>query len=223
MTAHDTIADRLSEYLDGDLDPRSRAEVDGHLGSCADCRQLLEDLRTISTTAGRLRDDAPAEGLWDEIAGRIAAASPAVLPFERTSRRRFSFTLPQLAAAGIALMILSGSIVYLARTGEPRADFPAMSADRGADAVVPVSLASRQYDSAIADLEQALEAGRSRLDPETVKVLEQNLAAIDLAIEQCRRALEADPANAFLTSHLASARQRKLALLRQATALTAGS
>jgi hypothetical protein len=54
-------------------------------------------------------------------------------------------------------------------------------------------------------------------------VLEENLATIDLAIEQCRRALEADPANAYLTSHLASARQRKLALLRRATALTAGS
>jgi anti-sigma factor RsiW len=222
MTAHDTFADRLSEYLDGDLDLRSRAEVDGHLASCGECRQLLEDLRTISTTAGRLADDAPSEGLWSGVADRIAA-TPAVLPFERKARRRFSFTLPQLAAAGIALMVLSGSLVYMARTGEPRADFPAMSADRGTDAAVPVSLASPQYDSAIADLEQALEAGRNRLDPETVKVLEQNLSAIDLAIEQCRRALEADPANAFLTSHLASARQRKLALLRQATALTAGS
>ena len=54
-------------------------------------------------------------------------------------------------------------------------------------------------------------------------MLEQNLQTIDGAIEQSRRALEADPANAFLNRHLESARQRKLALLRRATALTIGS
>lgn len=223
MTAHDAIAERLSDYLDGDLDPAAHAEVDAHLALCVDCRQLLGELRTITAAAAQLPDAAPEEGVWDGVARRIAAASPAVVPFERKAPRRFSFTLPQLAAAGIALMVLSGSLVYMARSGEPHADFPAISADPGADIAVPVSLANPQYDSAIADLEQALEAGRSRLDPDTVKVLEQNLSAIDLAIEQCRRALEADPANAFLNSHLASARQRKLALLRRATALTAGS
>ncbi len=223
MTAHDTIIDRLSEYLDGDLDPQSHAEVDAHLSACVECRQIVDDLRTLTAAARRLPDGAPVEGVWDGIARQIAAAAPTVVPFERKPQRRFSFTLPQLAAAGIALMVLSGSMVYMARSGERHADFPAVSADRGTDLAVPVSLASPHYDSAIADLEQTLEAGRSRLDPETVKVLEQNLSAIDLAIEQCRRALEADPADAFLNSHLASARQRKLALLRRATALTAGS
>jgi anti-sigma factor RsiW len=224
MTAHDTITDRLSEYLDEDLEARSRAEIEAHLSACAECRQVLDDLRTIKATAGRLPDDQVSGELWTGIAGRIPPENtPAVVPFQRKVPRRFSFTLPQLAAAGIALMVLSGSLVYMARSGEDRADFPAMSADRGTAMAVPVSLADPQYDSAIADLEQTLEAGRTRLDPETIKVLEENLAAIDLAIEQCRRALEADPANAYLTSHLASARQRKLALLRRATALTAGS
>lgn len=223
MTAHDAIADRLSEYLDGDLDAPARAGVEAHLAACAECRQLLDDLRTISAAARRLPDDTIGDDAWTGIAERIAAASPVVAAFEPRPRRRFSFTLPQLAAAGIALMVLSGSLVYLAQTGEPHADFPAVSADRGPGDAVPVSLANPHYDSAIADLEQALEAGRSRLDPETVTVLEQNLSAIDLAIEQCRRALEADPANTYLNSHLASARQRKLALLRRATALTAGS
>ena len=50
-------------------------------------------------------------------------------------------------------------------------------------------------------------------------MLEENLLAIDRAIEQSRAALTKDPANRFLNTHLASARQRKLALLRSATAL----
>jgi anti-sigma factor RsiW len=227
MTAHDTITDRLSDYLDddGELSARERADIEAHLATCVECRQICDDLRAIAAAAGRLHDDAPDRDLWTGVAARITAAGSPAVAFERKQPRRFSFTLPQLAAAGIALMVLSGSMVYMARSGENGADFPAISADPGggADAIVPVSLADPQYDSAIADLEQALEEGRARLDPETIKVLEQNLASIDLAIEQCRRALDADPANAFLTSHLASARQRKLALLRRATALTAGS
>ena len=52
-----------------------------------------------------------------------------------------------------------------------------------------------------------------------MKILEANLHSIDQAIEQSRHALEADPANTYLYSHLAEARQRKLTLLRRASAL----
>ena len=61
--------------------------------------------------------------------------------------------------------------------------------------------------------------GRDRLDPRTYEVLERNLRTIDRAIDEARRALEADPGNVYLNNHLAGARQRKLALLRRATAL----
>ena len=42
---------------------------------------------------------------------------------------------------------------------------------------------------------------------------------IDQAIEQSRKALRADPANVYLNSHFAASRNRKLALLRRASAL----
>jgi anti-sigma factor RsiW len=225
MSTHDTIVDRLSDYLDGELDDAARLEVESHLKGCTACRETLEELRVIATTAAQLPTTVPDHDPWEGIAARIGVQADArVVPFARIMRRTFSFTLPQLAAAGIALMVLSGAMVYVARSGDSRADFPIMSADNGRAraAALPVSLSDPQYDGAIADLEQALEAGRSKLDPETVKVLEQNLAAIDEAIEQCRRALETDPANEYLSSHLVSARQRKLALLRKAAALTAG-
>ena len=47
-----------------------------------------------------------------------------------------------------------------------------------------VSFADTHYDAAIADLEKALADNRSRLDPETVRILEENLLAIDVAIAQ---------------------------------------
>ena len=60
---------------------------------------------------------------------------------------------------------------------------------------------------------------RSRLDPETVRILEDNLHTIDQAIDQARKALRNDPANAYLNNHFAASRNRKLALLRRASAL----
>ncbi len=226
----DTFTDRLSEYLDGDLSPADSAAFDGHLATCPDCRATLDELRSVVSRAGALEDSPPLRELWSGIAARIDPGGQrraGVSPFRRAITSRLSFTLPQLAAAGLALMVLSGGLVWMARSGDPRADFQPISATSNAGemtAVTPVSFGGPQYDQAIADLEQTLEAGRARLDPETVRVLEENLGAIDRAIDQCRRALAADPANVYLNTHLADARQRKLTLLRKASALAvAGS
>ena len=79
------------------------------------------------------------------------------------------------------------------------------------------------YDAAVADLERVLAEGRGRLDTATVRVLEQNLRVIDQAIEQARRAVAADSANAYLNSHLAETMRRKLDLLRQAASLVSAA
>ena len=82
-----------------------------------------------------------------------------------------------------------------------------------------MAFADPNYDQAVADLEKMLEANRSRLDPETVRILEANLQTIDQAIDQSRKALRADPANVYLNNHFAASRNRKIALLRRASAL----
>ena len=228
---HQSIVDQLSDYIDGELAAETHAEVERHLGSCADCRAIAMELRAVAARAGSLVDTPPQADLWGGIASRIGARGAGrVAPFEARTRRRFSFTLPQLAAAGIALMVLSGGMVWLAKSGDPRADFPAISAARppvpdvaSLPIAAPASRVDPHYEGAVEDLEQTLERGRAQLDPETVRVLEQNLQSIDAAIAQCREALDKDPANSYLNNHLAAARQRKLALLRRATALTAGS
>ena len=215
------VTDRLSDFVDGELDARERAEVERHLAGCDDCRRVAQELRAVMTRAASLTDTAPAHDLWSGIAARIG--DRRVVAFEPRARRRFSFTLPQLAAAGIALMVLSGGLVWSLKT-RTAAQLPGVAAtDTFAMDVAPAALNDPQFEGAVEDLERILDQGRSRLDPETVRVLEQNLQSIDTAIAQSRQALERDPANAFLNNHLASARQRKLALLRRATALTAGS
>jgi anti-sigma factor RsiW len=227
--ANDPFTSRLSDYLDDEVAGDERRTIDAHLANCPECRTVLEDLREVVARAAALEDTEPPHVLWPGIAARMSAP-PARSAGRRlrdfVSARRFSFTLPQLTAAGLAIMILSGGVVWMARSGDPRVDFEPLSAEAtrtSAPAAVPVDLSTAPYDAAVTDLEGALQAGRTRLDPATVRILEENLASIDRAIDQSRRALAADPANLYLNRHLAAARHRKLALLRRASALaTAG-
>jgi anti-sigma factor RsiW len=224
MNHTDHVTDRLSDYLDHDgMTPEQRAALEAHLAACGECRVALDELRAVLTRAAALTDRAPAAELWSGIAARIEP--PAVLKMPQHQTRRFSFTLPQLVAASLALMVLSGSLVWVARSGDPRASLPpvvALEESADSEPMVPVTFADAQYDDAVADLEQALAKGRDRLDPETVRVIEASLRSIDEAIDQSRKALKADPANVYLNNHFAASRNRKLALLRRATALALG-
>jgi len=218
MTDHWT--DRLSEYLDGELDADERATLERHLESCSACTATLAELRDVVARAAGLPPRPPAADLWPGIEPRLDPVSRVVTPFAPRVTRRVSFTLPQLVAAGLALMVMSGGGVWVLKQGGARTDFPPVEATARPDpSMTPVATADPRYDEAIADLEQALAAGRAQLDPSTVRILEANLDAIDAAIKQSRDALAADPANLYLHDHLADARQRKLALLRRGVGL----
>ena len=216
----DEFTERLSDYVDGeDLGPAERLAIEAHLAGCASCRTVVAELREVASRAATLADTAPRTDLWPGIEERLAT-TPRVAAMSTRPVRRWSFTLPELVAAGLALMVLSGGMVWMARVGGDRADVPQVAAEADSDAVevTPANFADAQYDRAIADLERTLTEGRGRLDPETVRILEENLAAIDRAIEQSRRALRSDPANTYLNAHLAEAKRRKLSLLRLASA-----
>jgi anti-sigma-K factor RskA len=222
--------DRLSDYIDGDLTADERAACEAHLGSCAECRAVLEELRSVIADATRDPEQMPAMDLWPGIATRLEAQTPAPVEELRPRTRRISFSISELALAASLLIAVSAGVAYLLATrpatapvasepivlavGEP---FAATSADAR-----PANFADAAFDAAVSDLERILAEQRDALDPRTVRVLERNLQAIDEAIRQSRLALEADPANPFLNSHLADARQRKLELLRRAALLTEG-
>lgn len=221
MTEHPT--ERLSAYLDGDLAAPDREAVERHLAACPECSAVLEDLGRLARAARGLEDREPARDLWPGIAGRLESrAQPRVVPIDaarQRGHRRFSFTMPELAAAAIALIVLSAAAVWWGspRPGVVAVDRPAVGAAKGTTGI-PVSLeADPAYTDALADLERAFEASRDRLEPSTVATVERNLAIIDEAIRQTVEALETDPGSTFLYDHLARSRQQKLDILRQAT------
>ena len=217
----DTFVDRLSEYLDGELSPADRAAVDAHLAQCAACRSTLDDLRRVVARAAAVEDMPPDRDLWPGVAARISAVPETRMSvLRRAFTSRLSFTLPQLAAASLALMVLSGGLVWMAKSGDPRADFQPISAQVGAEADSRISAAdaAEAYDVAVAQLEKTLDSKRGNLDAGSTRVLDQNLAAANRAIEECRRTLASDPGNVARQTQLVKAQQRKLSLLRAALA-----
>ena len=140
-----------------------------------------------------------------------------------------SFTLPQLAMAATLLIAVSAGVSWLAlgqragsaaTTPQPVIRAVVEPRDTQQPDVQRATFADAQYDAAVADLERVLREESERLDPQTVMVIERNLRAIDEAIREARAALDADPANTYLNSHLADARRRKLELLRRAAGLS---
>ena len=141
------------------------------------------------------------------------------------------FRSPQLAmAASLLVAVASGLTWMVARqpsTGSVAATEPVIQAygvpdDEPVGRIQQANFADAQFDAAVSDLERVLREERDRLDPRTVLVIERNLKAIDAAIAEARMALNNDPANPYLNSHLADARRRKLDLLRHATTLASG-
>jgi anti-sigma factor RsiW len=217
---------RLSDYLDGELSEGERSALERHLAACPTCTSTLEDLTRVAQRARRLPTPAPGTDLWPGIAARIGADTRP-LPIAQPTRRHWSFSLPQLAAACLAVAALSGSGVWFLAGRSPAASSatPAIPSRPVALAPSPAlsrpALAEQKYDAAVAELEQVLQQGRGTLDTTTVHILERNLALIDRAIADARRALAADPHNAYLNAHLAGTMRRKIDLLRQAAAIVA--
>lgn len=207
--------DKLSEYLDGELDGDEAERLESRLEVEPQLRVLLEELRSVKRTASERPDFEAPGGLWQGVRDRIEPAHRPAAPTESaTWRRRLMFTPPQLAAAAAVVLLLG---VGIGRMSDPAA--PPV----GGEPATPVSetAVGPRYPQFVADLEGRLGAGREVLDPETVRVIEQSLATIDSAIIQARTALEADPNNVYLNHHLASARAKKLRLLEDATSLIA--
>jgi anti-sigma factor RsiW len=216
---NDQWTNRLSEYLDGELNISERAALEAHLATCGRCVATLAELRQVIARAKSLTDSPPATDLWSGIARQIRREHTPERRdrLVRLDRRRFSLTVGQLLAASIALVLLSSGGAWLAFKPDPVAVTP-----RPGMPITPVSWTSGT-DLAVAELQDALTRNESRLDTATVRVVRQNLAVIDRAIAEARAALQRDPGSTYLNLHLANTMRRKVELLRRVNALVAES
>lgn len=104
---------RLPDYMEGDLTGDERAAFERHAESCAHCRPILEELKSLVASAGALGPIEPSRDLWSGIEARIGTR---VVPLGS----RHSFPLVRTLAAAAALMAVTAGVTWqLARRNTP--------------------------------------------------------------------------------------------------------
>ncbi len=206
----------VSEYVDGNLDERRAAELEKHLESCPDCREILKDLRGIVREARSLKTVVPPEAVWQKISGSLDGArleepaprksAPVVAP----GRALFPSRRPVWAAAAAALVIALGGLALL-RPWSARV--PSNLTERDRYTLAKLEEAKGFYQQAIKALSDAASAQTGNLDPKTAAALKHNLAVVDASIEACQAAVRHDPTNVDTQSFLLAAYKDKVDIL----------
>jgi hypothetical protein len=199
------LRSRLDAHVHGTLTAAESAAFEAHLGTCAACEAILSNAAAPLVELNSLpRSIEPGTDLWPGITRRLA-------PRGRVFHRGIPVPAWALAAAAVLLIALSsGTTVLLLRSS----GHPAVLPSSRLDAV------EAEYAAASDDLALTLDKARARLAPGTLATIERNLATIDSALAESRRALAKDPANGVLEQLVVAAWRQKLEFLRRAAALS---
>jgi anti-sigma factor RsiW len=217
----------LVDLVDGRLDGAEQRDVERHLASCANCRALVEDMRSIRAAAFMLDRREPKAGTWAKVQAAIAAEpSPKGRLLDMSlGRRRFAGGLPVWlgAAAALILATVIGLLPLLNRAPAAHDDSGAAADAEPAATVESVTAefeaAEKHYQKAIDDLQTIANKDTGELDPQVAAVLQKNLNVIDQAITESRDALRSQPASSTAQNGLFDALRTKVALLQQTVEL----
>ena len=203
----------LSDFVDGTLSARARADVDAHVAACRECSAVVDDLRRVQSAARQLPPLEPPRDAWRHIERAVRADS--------ASRRPARW--PWLAAAAaVVLMALGGTkLADVWRRPAPATESTASASEVPTAQSVEAELrqAEQHYQKAIAGLEQIANAEKGSLDPQIAATLEKNLAVVDQAISESRAALKTQPTSEPAQTSLLESFKAKIALLQDTVAL----
>src|SRR5687767_637791 len=199
----DDIRELLDAYRANELEPTERAVVANHLASCAGCRaEALAWSELFDRTAALPRSIEPPRDLWPAV---DAALDP---PAKAVRLRPRSRTRPLLlVAAGVALVVVTAGVTtFLQRDWDTAMARKLKGLQTPGTQGIP--------EATTEDLLRALEA--QDLPPETMAIVQRNLAVIDVAIAELETALEQDPDNEELARMLVSVHRKKAELVEGA-------
>lgn len=103
----------LIEYLDGRLDSSTRAQVETHLASCADCRKRAAEFRTVSAVLEEWRPVEPSSVFDARLAEKIESARA------RSWRRWPVWLRPAYVAALALLLVAAGIVIWTHHASQP--------------------------------------------------------------------------------------------------------
>ena len=211
-----TREERLNDYIDGLLSDAEARAVEAELERDAAFRAEEVAMRAIVYEAGRLpKGIAPQRDLWPDIDARLVERSSPLRKFSAPGLTRFA---RGITAAAAAAAIFVAGMWYARHSGnEPGAPPVGSTVSPAGGAVELASFPQieSEYAGVRSSLRAAVEKARPTLAPDTVKVVDENLAIIDQAINDIEGALAKDPANQTLIRSLVAAYDQEVGLLRQ--------
>jgi hypothetical protein len=199
------VVSSLSDYLDGRNIWASDDEVEQietHLANCPACRNLKLELSEIKNAARELPLHTPAPALWARISKGIEAEISIENGRARETQkgsgwwgwlnsRKFTFSLPQLAAAGaFAAFLMVAGISGIFGDKSSQLKF----------SDVQSLLLLPEEDEIKANLERrmgAINARKAQWDSQRRADFEQRLNRIDESLKRCRHMLQDNPKDAW--------------------------
>lgn len=221
------LNEALVDLVDGRLGGAEQRNAERHLEGCANCRALVEDLRTVRAAAFMLDRHEPKADTWAKLQAAIAnEPRPTGRVLDMGRRRAAGGAMVWLgAAAALLLATLIGLMPLLNRSpqtpngGEGNATQQAEQPATVESITAEFEAAEKHYQKAIDDLQTIANKDTGELDPNVAAVLQKNLSVIDQAISESRAALKSQPSSANAQNGLFDALRTKVALLQQTVEL----
>lgn len=189
----------LAEYIDGGLEPRTRAEVEAHLADCEECYENFAEAVRAAGPVAAARPVKTRRGLWYAAAGIAAVAilwlggGPAISRWLGGNEDARLIALADAVGDNRpALPRLTGGF----RWGTP----PPVT--RGAS---PAAQPSGAVTTAIGNIEIALERERTPATLRDHAIAEMVLGRAGSAVDALKEAAAIDPRDASVWSNLAAA------------------
>lgn len=206
----------IGELLEGTIRGEDRRELEKHLESCDDCRELLADFQKIQNEAAALPKLEPSADVWPNILDgvRRARETESARPAAAAGRRERLFVpgRPRYAlAAALSLGLIVGGAFLIRGPGEKTV--PAAGVKAHAFTMAKLEEAETHYRLAIQALQEAAAAQKTGLAPETMAALKADLRKIDEVIAACRETVQGHPQSIEARVYLLGAYKGKLEFL----------
>ncbi|HYG10345.1 MAG TPA: zf-HC2 domain-containing protein [Pyrinomonadaceae bacterium] len=226
-------SDLLGDFLDGTLEGDDRALFSTHLEDCLGCACVRDEFQTIVSAAAqsrehfvappneralwlRVRNTIEAElGAQQRAAAAVASASAAKRAREnfltRLMNKRWALSLPQLAAAVVAIVVGVSVIttVGMRRLTANQAVAPNTATATGAKRLSNDQLVAIEY------LMERVKERKGRWNPRMREAFDRNLGIIDATVSESLKELNESPHDEISEETLNAALRDKMELLRE--------
>ena len=207
----------INDYVDNLPAAGQAGRLEDHLERCADCREYLNDMRSIVNNARGLEAPGPSDDLWPVIKRQVLKNNRSTLMRQKGLFRNLlifpkgpAFALGTLLAVLILIPLLYYGLPNIGKTDN----------DPDSIAIKNLKIAEQQYQSAIEALDRVIEIRDIKLNPKLMAVFKKNLAIIDESIRICRKSMNKSPGILETNRLLLICYRKKIELLNEIRDIT---